>query len=109
MFDKDKLYEYLVSCREICKTEDQRNSATIYHSIIKKIDNKCFDSGCPMTADVPLTNQQVNRFCALGCSVRCPELLKTYIDSLQKVKQEKAAERVLVNRNSRYRKDRDRV
>jgi hypothetical protein len=101
MFDKTKLYKYLTDCREICKAEDQRNSATIYHSIIKKIDEGHFDCGCPMTADVPLTIQQVKRFCALGCSVDCPELLKRYIAAAAKVKKEKHDEMVLNRRKSR--------
>lgn len=35
---------------------------------------------CPMTKDVPLTDEEIAKFCNLGCSVDCDKFLAEYIE-----------------------------
>ncbi|MHC1718510.1 MAG: hypothetical protein AB9883_07635 [Acidaminococcaceae bacterium] len=35
---------------------------------------------CPMTKDVPLTDDEIAKFCNLGCSVDCDKFLAEYIE-----------------------------
>ena len=58
--------------------------------------------GCPMKNETELTPMQMTRFCALGCSVECPELLKRFKAGIEKAAKDKAAERVLLKRHPRY-------
>lgn len=102
MFDKEKMLEHLESCQRMCREQDMRSSTIIYTNLISMVEDGYFDTGCPMTRDVPLSPQQVERFCALGCSVDCPKLLKIFLEGIEKAAKDKDAERILLKRHPRY-------
>jgi len=102
MFDKEKFVEYLEDRKRLCELNDLPSNAVVYSNLLWHIETGSFDIGCPMTRDVPLSPQHVHRFCALGCSVDCPKLLKQYIEGIGKAAKEKDAERVLLKRHPRY-------
>jgi len=61
---------------------------------------------CPMIKEVGLTKPQMEHFCALGCSKKCPELLEKFKVAVEKEAKRKVNEAVLMKVSTERRYDR---